>query len=121
MAKVLVIEDDPIILENTLELLHLEGFNAIGAQDGFIGVEQAHQQAPDLIICDVLMPKLDGYGVLQALRADPTTHGIPLVFVSATPREEVVAASTKFGVSDYLVKPVRAAELIGVVNRVLGN
>ena len=121
MAKVLVIEDDPVLLENTLELLQLEGFNAIGAENGCKGIEEALAQIPDLILCDVLMPRLDGYGVLEALRADPTTNRIPLVFVSANPRDDVVAGSHKLDVSDYLVKPVRAADLIGVVNRVLSS
>ncbi|HVU13863.1 MAG TPA: response regulator [Phototrophicaceae bacterium] len=121
MAKVLVIEDDPIILENTLELLELEGFNAIGAEDGSIGVQRAREAIPDLIICDLAMPNLDGFGVLQTIRADPQMHAIPLIFVSASPREDIVAASTKLGVSDYLLKPFRANDLLRVVEKHLGS
>jgi len=117
VAKVLVIEDDPIILENTLELLEMEGFSAIGAEDGSIGVQRAREAIPDLIICDMLMPNLDGFGVLKTLRADPETYAIPLIFVSATPRDDILAASTKLGVSDCLVKPFRANELIRMIGK----
>jgi DNA-binding response OmpR family regulator len=119
LATVLVIEDDPSILENTLEILQFEGFDAIGAEDGKAGLIQAEKAAPDLIICDILMPKLDGYGVLRAIRANPATHKIPLVFISAVQNEDVLAASTRLGVTDFLVKPFRAAELIRVVNTLL--
>lgn len=121
MATVLVIEDDPIILENTLEILELEGYDVIGAGDGDAGVAQAQKNTPDIIICDVLMPKLDGYGVLSALRADPTTTAIPLVFISATPREDILAACRQLDGVNYLAKPFRATELIRIVQKLLGN
>jgi len=119
LATVLVIEDDPAILDNTLEILDLEGFKVIGAVNGCEGIKQAEQYTPDIIICDVLMPKLDGYGVLKALRSNPVTTDIPLVFVSATPREDILAASTKLGASGYLVKPFRANDLLNVIRALL--
>lgn len=119
MATVLVIEDDPSILENILELLEMEGYQAIGAVDGYEGVMQAQQTIPDIIICDVLMPRLDGYGVLQTLRSLPSTAAIPLVFVSATPQEEILAASVRLGAADYLIKPFRATDLFRVISGVL--
>ncbi len=121
MATVLVIEDDPSILENTVEILELEGYDVLAAEDGQAGIAQAQQNIPDIIICDVLMPKLDGYGVLAALRADPATTSIPLVFVSATPHEDMLAASTRLGAADYLIKPFRAADLVRVIQKVLHN
>ncbi len=121
MATVLVIEDDPFILMNTLEILELEGFDAIGAENGVEGVERAQSTLPDLVICDVLMPKLDGYGVLKALRTTPATAKTPLVFVSATPSEEVLAASLKLGATDYLTKPFRATDLLNIVNKHLSD
>ena len=121
MAKILVIEDDRSILENTLEILEYEGFEVIGAGDGREGLAQVQRNSPDMIICDILMPKLDGYGVLKALRANPLTRQIPLVFISAVPSEEILAATTKMGASDYLVKPFRASDLIRIVNAVLQN
>lgn len=119
MATVLVIEDDRSILENTVEILEFEGFNVIGAGDGREGLLQVQRSAPDVIVCDILMPKLDGYGVLKALRDNPATQQIPLVFISAAPSEDILAATTKMGASDYLVKPFRASDLIRVVNSVL--
>ncbi|MEO8391944.1 MAG: response regulator [Chloroflexota bacterium] len=121
MATVLVIEDDSTILENTLELLELEGFSVIGATNGMDGLQQAIDRLPDVIICDVMMPLLDGYGVLREIRANPVTSGIPLIFVSATPREEILAISTKLGVSDYLIKPFRATDLLRIVRKQIGN
>lgn len=121
MTTVLVIEDDPIILDNTREILDLEGFDTIGAENGAEGVQQAQEHLPDLIICDILMPKLDGYGVLRELRSQPTTAQIPLIFVSATPREEILAASTRLGATDYLIKPFRTADLLRVVRTALSQ
>lgn len=119
LATVLVIEDDPMILSNTLEILTLEGFDTIGAENGFEGVLQAQSQLPNIIICDILMPKLDGFGVLKELRSNPLTAKIPFVFVSATLHEELLAASSKLGVSDYLIKPFRAADLVRMIRTLL--
>ena len=123
MATILVIEDDAIILENTLELLELEGFTVIGAVDGVEGLAQASKNLPDAIICDVMMPRLDGYGVLKELRANPATSTIPLIFVSAKPREELHAATVKLGVSGYgyLVKPFSATDLLQIVRKLIAN
>jgi CheY-like chemotaxis protein len=119
LATVLVIEDDPAILDNTLEILDLEGYTTIRAENGCEGVQRAEQYTPDIIICDVLMPKLDGYGVLKALRSNPSTTDIPLIFVSATPREDILSATTKLGASGYLLKPFRAVELLNVIQKLL--
>ncbi len=119
MATVLVIEDDPVILANTLELLDLEGYQVVGAVDGDEGVQRADQHIPDLIVCDVLMPKLDGYGVLRHVRSNPATAHIPLIFVSAIPREDMPVATVKLGISDYLTKPFRAADLLRVIRGLL--
>ena len=77
MKKILVIEDEPIVRSNILELLEGEDYDAVGAENGVIGAMSAREHLPDLIICDVMMPELDGYGVLTALRQDPATATIP--------------------------------------------
>ncbi|MBD2537698.1 response regulator, partial [Coleofasciculus sp. FACHB-SPT36] len=77
MAKILVIEDEISIRENILELLEAEGFDAIAAENGQIGLQLAQAEIPDLILSDALMPELDGYGVLKALRSNPVTATIP--------------------------------------------
>ena len=79
MAKILVVEDEAPIRANLKRLLGLEGYQVIAADNGRIGVELAGRELPDLILCDLIMPELDGYGVLSALRADPATAAIPLV------------------------------------------
>lgn len=120
LATILVIEDDSTILENTLELLDLEGFTVIGATNGVDGLEQAVKNLPDAIICDVMMPKLDGYGVLKEIRANPATSSIPLIFVSAKPREEL-QATAKLGLSAYLVKPFSAGDLVSIVRKLIAK
>jgi CheY-like chemotaxis protein len=121
LATVLVIEDDPTILENTLELLELEGFTPISAVDGVEGVEQARKHLPDIIVCDVLMPRMDGFGVLKTLRSDPATSSIPLIFVSATLHEDIVNSSDMLGVSGYLIKPFRFPELVQIIRTLLAQ
>ncbi len=121
LTKVLVIEDDPVILANTLELLELEGFDVVGASDGDEGIQRVDEHAPDLILCDVLMPKVDGYGVLKYVRSNPATTSIPLVFVSATLPDDMPAATIRLGISDYLIKPFRAADLLQVIRRLLSS
>jgi CheY-like chemotaxis protein len=121
LATVLVIEDDPTILENTLELLELEGFTPISAVDGVEGVARAREHLPDIVVCDVLMPRMDGYGVLRTLRNDPTTRDIPLIFVSATLHEDIVNSSDLLGVSGYLIKPFRFPELVRVIRALLAK
>jgi CheY-like chemotaxis protein len=82
MKKILVIEDEVFIRENLIELLEIEGYEAIGAENGAVGVKLAKEYQPDLILCDVMMPELDGSGVLDALRQDPLTAAIPFRFIT---------------------------------------
>ncbi|HEY9900859.1 MAG TPA: response regulator [Candidatus Sericytochromatia bacterium] len=82
MKKILVIEDEVFIRENLIELLEIEGYEAIGAENGAVGVKLAKEYQPNLILCDVMMPELDGYGVLDALRQDPLTAAIPFRFIT---------------------------------------
>jgi CheY-like chemotaxis protein len=83
VAKILVIEDEHLLRREILTMLGFEGFEPIGAEDGVMGVQLAREHQPDLIICDVMMPRLDGYGVLMELRSDPATAVIPFVFLTA--------------------------------------
>src|SRR5215467_11434467 len=83
MKKILVIEDEAETLENLVLMLEMEGFKALGAPNGRLGVAVAKKELPEVILCDVSMPELDGYGVLEALRADKTTVPIPFIFLTA--------------------------------------
>ncbi len=116
MSKILVIEDEESVRENLIKLLELEDFQAIGAENGSIGVKLAKEQTPDLIICDVMMPELDGYGVLKTLRQDDNTATIPFVFLTAKAAKEDLRQGMELGASDYLNKPFTRAEILKVIN-----
>jgi CheY-like chemotaxis protein len=83
MTKILVIEDEMTVRENLLELLEAENFETVAAENGKIGIEKAISAAPDLILCDLMMPELDGYSVLTTLREEPVTATIPFIFLTA--------------------------------------
>jgi signal transduction histidine kinase len=115
MSRILVIEDEPAIRENIMETLELDGHEAMGAEDGFVGVDAARQHRPDLIICDIMMPDKDGFGVLQELRGDPTTATIPFIFVTARAERDTVRQGMEIGADDYITKPFTPTELLGAV------
>ncbi|MGA7935684.1 MAG: response regulator [Kovacikia sp.] len=114
MKKILVIEDDFSIRESILELLEVEGFDVISAENGNEGL-QAVKEHPDLILCDVVMPQLDGYGVLSALRRNPATAIIPFIFLTAKNMKEYVRQGMGLGADDYLFKPFTAQELLKAI------
>ncbi|MEE3715801.1 response regulator [Tumidithrix elongata RA019] len=113
--KILVIEDDPYIRENIQDVLILERFETITAENGLIGLQQARDHSPDLIVCDMMMPELDGYGVLQALRQDPTTATIPLIFLTAKADRADIRQGMELGADDYLAKPLKPEELLKAI------
>jgi signal transduction histidine kinase len=115
MTRVLVIEDAEDIRSDILELLEGEGYPASGAQDGLAGVAAARAYLPDLIICDIMMPGLDGFGVLEELRQDPVTATIPFVFLTAKADKSDVRRGMELGADDYLTKPVEQAELLKAI------
>lgn len=105
MTRILVIEDEMILRREVVEWLKLEGYEAVGAADGEQGIEQAFRLLPDLIICDITMPRLDGYGVLLELRAHPSTAAIPFIFVTARASQDDVRYGMGLGADDYITKP----------------
>ncbi len=115
-AKILVIEDERSVLQNTLEMLTLEGFDVRGAENGCDGVARAREYQPDLIICDIMMPKMDGYEVLAELREQPLTALIPFIFLTARTDRRDVRQGMNLGADDYLTKPFTVAELLGSVH-----
>ncbi|KJH70779.1 response regulator [Aliterella atlantica] len=115
MKKILVIEDEPPVRANILELLEAEEFEAVGAENGFIGAIWAQEHLPDLIICDVMMPEVDGYEVLSALRQVPTTATIPFIFLTAMADKADIRQGMDLGADDYLTKPFTRAELLGAI------
>jgi len=115
MKKILVIEDEPEMRRNLLTILKLEKFQATGAENGRIGLAAVKREKPDLILCDVMMPELDGHGVLMALREDAELSAIPFVFLTARGEKEDLRSGMNLGADDYLTKPVARADLLEAI------
>jgi anti-anti-sigma factor len=111
MTTILAIEDEANILANLQDILELEGFDVLTATNGKVGVELAQTHRPDLIICDVSMPELNGYDVLMALRQDASTIEIPFIFLTANASRADFRKGMSLGADDYLTKPFTPSEL----------
>ncbi len=115
MKNLLVIEDEKHTRENLVTILEMEGYAVRSAKDGEEGVAAAFADVPDLILCDVTMPKLDGHGVLVALREDDRTVSVPFIFLSAKGERPDIRAGMNLGADDYLTKPASAAEVVAAI------
>ena len=115
MKRILLIEDDVALRENTAELLELSDYTVSTAPNGKIGIQKAKAETPDLIICDIMMPEIDGYGVLEAVTADPLTSNIPFIFLSAKTEHKEIRKGMDMGADDYLTKPFDELELLSAV------
>lgn len=115
MKNVLLIEDDPALRENTAELLELSDYKVMTASNGKVGVNLATQHLPDIIVCDIMMPELDGYGVLESLSNQSQTKNIPFIFLSAKTERKDVRKGMDMGADDYLTKPFEEEELISAI------
>jgi DNA-binding response OmpR family regulator len=112
MKRILIIEDEPEMLRNLTTILRLEKFRPLPAENGRLGVDLAKKQMPDLILCDVMTPDLDGYGVIAALRADAETVTIPFIFLTAKAEKLDIRAGMNLGADVYITKPVAKADLL---------
>jgi len=115
MKKILVIEDEPEMRRNIVALLRYYEYAPIEAENGRKGVELARRERPDLILCDVMMPELDGRGVLQALQQDAALALIPFVFLTAKGDKGDLRSGMNLGADDYLTKPVANADLVQAI------
>lgn len=115
MKKILLIEDNPEVRENTCEILELAGYQVVTAPNGKMGVEQAQSEKPDLIICDIMMPELDGYGVLHILSKKDETAGIPFIFLTAKTEKTDIRKGMNLGADDYLTKPFDDTDLLNAI------
>jgi len=115
MKKLVLIEDNQHVRENTAEILELAGYTVLTGENGKIGVELINQEMPDLIICDIMMPELDGYGVLHIISKDNETAKIPLIFLTAKAEREDLRKGMNMGADDYLTKPFDESELLDAV------
>ena len=114
--KILLIEDNLEMRENTTEILELANYNVVAAPNGKTGVELALKEIPDLVICDIMMPVLDGYGVLEALLKQETTSSIPFIFLTAKAERGDMRKGMEKGADDYLTKPFDDLELLNAVS-----
>lgn len=115
MKKILVIEDNADVRENIAEILELSGYEILQAGDGKAGVELALKEIPDLIICDIMMPVLDGYGVLHLLGKHRETYGMPFIFLTAKSERGDFRKGMQLGADDYITKPFDGTELLNAV------
>lgn len=113
--KILVIDDNLEMRENIAEILELASYEVVTAEDGKKGVAVAKSELPDLIICDVMMPELDGYGVLHILNKSPETFGIPFIFLTAKSETTDMRRGMSLGADDYITKPFEEADLLDAV------
>ncbi|MBD2508491.1 response regulator [Nostoc muscorum FACHB-395] len=113
--KILVIEDDAVTRNLFLEVLEAQGFDTIGAEDGVAGIQKAQEHLPDLVICDIQMPDMDGYTVLARLRQDPYTAIIPFIFLTGSNTQTDVRKGMELGADDYLTKPSSIEDLLRAI------
>ena len=115
----MVIEDNNEIRENTAEILELAGYNVLTAENGKRGVDIALREKPALIICDIMMPELDGYGVLHLVRKNPATESTPFIFLTAKTERSDFRKGMEMGADDYITKPFDSVELFARIEAVL--
>lgn len=115
MPTLLVIEDEPQMRKNTATILKMEGYTVFAAADGREGLEIAQRELPDLILCDVMMPHLDGYGVLAALQSSEATARIPFIFLTAKGEKADLRAGMNLGADDYLTKPADIDDMLNAI------
>lgn len=115
MIKVLLIEDSEELRENTAEILELAGYEVIVAENGKIGVKRAFNEGPDIILCDIMMPVLDGYGVRQMLNDNKKTSSIPFIFLTAKADKTDFRKGMNLGADDYLTKPFEEIDLLNSI------
>jgi CheY-like chemotaxis protein len=115
MKTILVIDDNTEIRENTAEILDLAGYRTLTAENGKMGVTQALKEKPDLIVCDIMMPDLDGYGVLHLLKKNPETENIPFIYLTAKTERADLRKGMEMGADDYIMKPFDDIELLRAI------
>ena len=119
MKKILIIEDNDEVRENLEEILDLYGYDTETAENGKVGIEKAITNPPDLILCDIMMPELDGFGTLNILSKKPATADIPFVFLTAKSEKEDFRRGMNLGADDYVIKPAEPRVLLARVNALL--
>jgi len=115
MESILLIEDNVAIRENTVELLELSGYHVLVAENGREGVVLAKENMPNLILCDIMMPELNGYEVFNELSKDPSTAKIPFIFVTASAEKSEMKKGLEMGAWGYISKPFEAPQVLSAI------
>ena len=115
MIKILLVEDNKEIRENTAEILELANYTLVSAQNGKVGYEMAVKENPDLIICDIMMPVLDGYGLLHLISRNESLRGIPFIFLTAKSERSDLRKGMEMGADDYITKPFTEIEILNAI------
>lgn len=119
MRTVLIIEDNQEIRENTSEILELAGFRVLNAENGSEGIRVAASSSPDLILCDIMMPGIDGYEVIRQLKNNPATTSIPFIYVTASGEKSEIKMAMDLGANGFVRKPFDTRELMQMIARCL--
>jgi DNA-binding response OmpR family regulator len=120
-AKVLLVDDDPVILKLLQVNFEMEGYTVVLANDGVEGLEKARSERPDIVLLDIMMPRMDGLQVTEALKADEATRNIPIILLSAKAQASDIQAGKDMGADDYLTKPFDPLELLERVTELLAG
>jgi len=119
--KILIADDDPIIIKLLQVNLELDGYEVVTAEDGAEAVEKAVLTKPDLVILDIMMPRLDGWATLEELKRHPETSNAPVIFLSAKAQQDDVRKGYEAGATEYLTKPFDPSELLSVIEKILAG
>ncbi len=115
--KVLVVDDEKNIRENIVEILELNGYEASSAENGKQGIGVFYEFKPDFVLCDIMMPELDGYGFLEHIKSDLNSINVPIVFLSAKAELEEHELALSKGASDFMMKPFKISDLINIIRK----
>ena len=115
--KILLVEDDDPLRENTTELLELNNYKVYAARDGREGIEQALNKRPDVILCDIMMPEMDGFSFLKFIRSNPVLSHTYFIFFSANAQKNEIQQGLDYGANDYLVKPFTESEILACLKK----
>ena len=115
MKRILLIEDNHSLREEIINVLELEGFDVVTAENGRVGLARLEESIPDLVLCDLMMPDMDGYETIRAIRSNPATRTLPVILLTARDDEDCRTKGNEVGANDYVTKPFKIPDLLRAV------